>query len=191
MDKLPQNLNDTQQVLDGLRASQSQVQQELFDGYYHKLSGMVRKHLSDRLAARVAASDIVMSAFRTFFDRVEKGEFDLESRAQLWQLLVAITFNKIRRQARDHKRQKRDVMREEGEATNLHHAAPGPADIAILNDELEYALSKLKEYHREIGERILMGEKSEAIANDVRRSVRTIRRVEQTLATILVERLSE
>jgi DNA-directed RNA polymerase specialized sigma24 family protein len=185
------NAEDTHQVLAGLRANQSQVQQELFDNYFQKLSAMVRKRLSDRLSARVAASDIVISAFRTFFKRVEQGEFDLESRAQLWRLLVAITFNKARWQARKHNTQMRDLHREEGEATDLQHTDPGPTDVAVLNDELENALSQLKEYHREIGERILMGEKSEAIARKVQRSIRTVQRVEQTLETILVERLSK
>src|SRR5882672_9712028 len=74
----------------------------VFDRYSERLVRLAEKHLSRRLAGRVAGEDVVQSVFRTFFRRGADGEFKLDGSAQLWQLLVRITVLKARAKARHH-----------------------------------------------------------------------------------------
>ncbi|MEM7312973.1 MAG: ECF-type sigma factor [Planctomycetota bacterium] len=184
--------DELRRVSDVLEANQSMVQRQVFDQYYDRLVQLVRNQMTDRLAQRVGASDVAISAFRSFFDRAGKGEFTFAARTDMWKLLVTMTLNKMRHQVRFHQAKKRAVESERANENLLAGAPtrlPGPVDLAILNDEMESVLGCLKPYHREIGERILAGQPSADIAFATDRSVRTVRRVESSLLVMLDERL--
>ena len=98
-----------------LRRGDSDAARELFAYYADRLRRLAEQHLSRRLAGRVEAEDVVQSALRTFFSRSARGEFQIDSRADLWHLLVRITVVKARQQARHHQAARRDVRVEQGE----------------------------------------------------------------------------
>src|SRR6185503_554862 len=89
---------------------------ELFDRYLHRLTALARSRLSARLAARVDADDVVMSAYRSLFIGGRDGRFSLSHPGDLWRLLVEITLHKLCRQAAHHSAQKRSVHAECGGA---------------------------------------------------------------------------
>ena len=121
---------------------------ELFACYAQRLGRLAEQHLSRKLAARVDGEDVVQSVFRTFFRRSARGDFRIDSSAQLWQLLVKITIAKARAKGRYHTAAQRDVGVEQGNASEdwLIVAAdrePSPDDAAMLLDEIERLLRGL------------------------------------------------
>ena len=68
---------------------------QLYLRYAKRLHALSRAKCSPDLAARVDSDDIVQSVFRTFFRRVEKGEYDVPDGEELWKLFLVIGLNKI------------------------------------------------------------------------------------------------
>jgi len=81
---------------------------ELFAYYARRLSRLAQQFISRKPGGRIEGDDVVQSVFRTFFRRCADGEFQIDSSAQLWQLLVKITMTKARAQGRRNTAAKRD-----------------------------------------------------------------------------------
>jgi RNA polymerase sigma-70 factor (ECF subfamily) len=82
---------------------------EAFQGYAVRLARLAEQHLSQKVAARLDGEDVVQSVFRTFFRRCSQGEFQIDTSAQIWRLLVTLTLRKARAHARRHLAGKRDA----------------------------------------------------------------------------------
>src|SRR5437016_3224830 len=85
----------------------------LFQRYVERLTRLARSRLSRKLAARVDAEDVVLSAFRSFFLLARGAEIVLRQSGDLWRLLVRITLRKVYRNARRHQADCRNVDREQ------------------------------------------------------------------------------
>src|SRR5262245_29890118 len=86
------------------RAGDENAAKALFDRYVDQLVGLARRRISQRLASRIDAEDIVQSVFRTFFNRARDGQFVVEDPDDLCKLLARITVHKTLRQVAYHKR---------------------------------------------------------------------------------------
>jgi len=187
------------ELLARYRQDDAAAAEALFQRYVERLTQLVRSRLSRKLAARVDAEDVVLSAFRSFFLRARGSEITLRQSGDLWRLLVRITLRKVYRNARRHHADCRNVEREQhwaGETdTDLEAAAlsrePTPADGAALLDELRCVLAPLSPVQRRIVELRLEGHEVEEIATSVQRSARTVRRTLTRLGEELERRLSE
>jgi RNA polymerase sigma factor (sigma-70 family) len=169
--------------------------EELFRRYSGRLTALARSRLSHALTARVDAEDVVQSAYRSFFLLVGDGEVLLRENGDLWRLLVRITLRKVYRSARRHRADCRSVEREHRLADDLEAAAlsrePTPAEAAALIDELRGVLAPLGPVQRRVVEMRLQGHEVEAIAAEVGRSPRTVRRTLAALGGELERRLSD
>src|SRR5579871_2208187 len=94
------------------RKGDQQAARVIVDRYIDRLVHMARGRISQRLASRVDAEDIVQSVFRTFFHRVKDGQFVFADQDDLCKLLVRITLHKTLRQVAFHKAAKRDPGQE-------------------------------------------------------------------------------
>lgn len=150
------------------RQGESQAASELFAHYAQRLARVADQYLSRKLAGRVDAEDVVQSAFRTFFLRSARGEFQIDSRAQLWQLLVKITVRKARQQGRRHTAAARDVEAEQPAAEDGILAAvasePGPEEAIILMDQIQTLLRGLPDLHCQVLQARLQGHSAAEIA---------------------------
>jgi RNA polymerase sigma factor (sigma-70 family) len=169
--------------------------EELFRRYAERLTALARGRLSASLAARVDAEDVVQSAYRSFFLLVRDGEVVLQASGDLWRLLVRITLRKVYRNARRHRADRRSVARDQAWTDGLeaiaHDREPTPAEAAALVDELREVLTKLGVIHRRIVQMRLQGHEVEAIAAEVQRSGRTVRRVLAAVGEELEGRLCD
>ena len=144
---------------------------QIFDYFSRRLCPLAEQHLSQKLAGRVEGEDVVQSVFRTFFARSANGEFTIDSRAQLWQLLVKITVLKARQKGRHHTAEKRDARREQlisGEdwLVECVNREPGPEEAAVLVDQIETLLDGLPALYEQILEQRLQGFAVAEIAAD-------------------------
>jgi tRNA A-37 threonylcarbamoyl transferase component Bud32/DNA-directed RNA polymerase specialized sigma24 family protein len=169
--------------------------EELFRRYAGRLTALARSRLSQALAARVDAEDVVQSAYRSFFLLARDGEVLLRESGDLWRLLVRITLRKVYRSARRHSADCRSVGREHPRPDEMEAAAlsrePTPAEAAALADELRGVLAPLGAAQRRMVEMRLQGHEVEVIAAQVRRSARTVRRILAAFAGELERRLSD
>ena len=166
------------ELLRRLRAREPQAAQELFARYSQRLLPLARQQLSRRLTQRVDAEDVVQSAFRTFFRRIDRGELQIDGAARMWRLLVRITLMKARATARRHCAGVRDVGREEADGDAWFHDTialdPRPEDAAAVADEIARLLAGLPPLFGEVQQRLLSGESKSEIARALRLSRPTV-----------------
>jgi len=162
------------------RDGDSRAAEQIFEHFSRRLCPLAERHLSQKLAARVEGEDVVQSALRTFFARSAKGEFQIDSRAQLWQLLVKITVLKARQKARHHTAGKRDARKEQPVSDDwlVEYAdrEPGPEEAAALVDQIEALLQGLPPLYEHILQQRLQGCPVAEIANKCDVSRQTIYR---------------
>lgn len=165
--------------------------EQLFNAYAQRLSRVAQQHLSRKLGPRVDADDVVQSVFRTFFARTAQGEFQIDSRAQLWQLLVKITITKARAQGRYHTAATRDVNVEQPGGDddwffNAMVCEPGPEEAAILVDEIQGVLRGLPELYCQVLQLRLEGHPVAEIADQLNMARRTVYRALKLLHERLI-----
>jgi RNA polymerase sigma factor (sigma-70 family) len=172
-------------LLDQWRGGDHQAANELFRLHAARLVALARSRLSDKLAGRVDAEDVVQSAYRSFFVRARDGEFDLRQGADLWALLVAITIHKVHQQVKRNTAGKRTVALEENYGSEDSLAGfqarpptgePSPLEAVALVDQVEEVMRGLDPVRRRVLELRLQGYTLEEIATDSGLSRRTLRR---------------
>lgn len=168
--------------IDGVRDGRPEAVQEFCDRYAGPLLRLAERNLNEKLRRRVDPEDVVQSAFRTVFRRLQGGEFNFETDDDLWQLLCAVTLNKSRRQVRRHGQQKRALDQE----VYLHGAAepgvvasqPTPTEAAILIDLVEHLVNTAVDEEEKTIILLKLDELSnQEIAHQMQRSERTVRRI--------------
>ena len=128
--------------------------------------------------------------YKSFCTRHRRGDFDLASRDELWNLLVQITLRKARNTAKRHLRDKRDVRREQAETgpdgldkpagtvlDQIDSDGPTPAEAALLNEALERRFDLLLDPGlRQIALWKLEGYTNQEIAGQLGCALRTVQR---------------
>jgi eukaryotic-like serine/threonine-protein kinase len=149
--------------------------------YMARLTSLAGSRLSRRLARRVDAEDVVLSAWRSFFVATGCNQVNVPDDDNLWPLLVTMTLRKLARQAARHSADRRSIHAEVERADDFDWPSvvardPTPAEAAMVTDEIENLMSGLSPTDREILTRRLQGEQHAAIASSVDCSERTVRR---------------
>lgn len=158
---------------------------------FQELLVLARNHLSAGIRCREDEEDVLQSMYKSFCVRQRRGDFDLASRDELWNLLVRITLSKARNAANRHRQGKRDVRRENpqerpdgsnGNETGtildeIDSNGPTPAEAALLNEALERRFKMLSEPAlRQIAQWKLEGYTNAEIATELRCTQRTVER---------------
>jgi RNA polymerase sigma-70 factor (ECF subfamily) len=163
--------------------------------YAERLLSIAAAQAAPALAQRVDPEDIVQSVFRTFFRRVQLGQYSVPEGEELWKLLLVIALNKVRASGSFHRAAKRDVKRTAvGEAYDLAIASQSGRDEAALNVlriVVEDMLQDLPEAHRKIIELRIEGHEVNEIATSVQRSKRSVERELQEFRKRLQSALNE
>jgi RNA polymerase sigma factor (sigma-70 family) len=162
------------------RSGDSEAGTRLFARYSERLLRLAEQQLSRELAGRLDGEDVVQSALRSFFRRDARGEFQIDSSAQLWRLLVKITLNKARAKARHHKAQVRDVSADipgdEAGLAQLSAHDPTPEEATAMIEEIETLLRGLPESHGQVLRMRLEGHSVAEIAANLGVSRQTVYR---------------
>jgi RNA polymerase sigma-70 factor (ECF subfamily) len=167
-------------VHDG-RVGTPRTAEAIFARYARRLAQLAEQHLNRRVAARVDGEDVVQSVFRTFFRRSARGDFRIDSSAQLWRLLVTITLRKARTKARHHGAAARDVRSEHptgggDDLAWLGTREPGPDEGMMLVELTELLLRDLPPWYARLLELRLEGLPVARIAAELRVSRQTVYR---------------
>jgi DNA-directed RNA polymerase specialized sigma24 family protein len=189
--------------IEQIRATDPAVRNEaaglIWQRYSLRLLELARNHLDRRIRRREDEDDVVQNMYASFCCRMRRGEYQLENRHDLWNLLVAMTLHKARKVAARHTRQGRAVRREEpcpagddsgslaASAARLPAPDPTPEEAAELAEGVErllralpnpilrqVALWKLEGY---TSEEIAAPEKLDCAERTVERKLRLIREI--------------
>lgn len=184
--------NHSEQVLIDLwRQGDQEAARQIVDQHMQRLLALARRHISQRLASRVDAEDVVQSAFRTFFWRAREGQFLCNDPDDLSKLLVRITLQKTLQRIAFHKAAKRDPSQETEQGE--HHREqllalltrePTPEEALTFLDQLEHLLNRLSSDARQVLELRLQGYSNEEIAQHLGSYDRKIRRVIEQVRAI-------
>ena len=187
-------------LLARFRTGDEQAAEELFHRYVGRLTALAQKRLSDRLARRVDADDIVQSAYRSFFIHARDGAYSLKESGDLWRLLVVITLNKLRRQVERNTAGKRAMNNEQSSradtsATSLRPEAvaaePSPDEALAVVEEVQELMKGLTPSQCQMLQLRLQGHTVDEIAAQVNRSERGVRRLLDKIKDRLQERLAD
>jgi RNA polymerase sigma-70 factor (ECF subfamily) len=170
------------------RTGDEEAARKLFHEHVDQLLELARQRLSQRLAGRVDAEDVVQSVFRTFFKRARAGEFVLHDEEDLCKLLVRITLYKTLRQVAFHRQAKRDARQEapggdagQEQLLQAMSSGPTPEEAVIFLDELEFFLNQMPDEDKTICRMRLEGHTNVEIARELGISERRIRRLLERL----------
>lgn len=174
----------TDDLIQRCRQGDQDAARQLVDAYVERLLPLARRRISQRLASRVDAEDIVQSVFRTFFTRLKDDKFEIRDQDDLFRLLVRITLHKTLRQIAHHKAAKRDPNQETGHSDSAYEQLlqilahePTPEDTVSFLDQLEHFMQQLPSDDRRILELRLEGYSTDEIAQQLGTYDRKIRRV--------------
>ncbi len=185
-----------EELIARVRAGDPSAETAVFRRYVRRMMVLAAGQFDEWLRDRADVENIVLSAYRSFFQRNEQGEFDLAGWDDLWSLLAIITLRKCTKRRKFLLAARRDARREvgwadaNGQAASLADRAPTPAEAVALSETIEHLFQAMTPDDRPIVELILMGCTSEEIASQVDASVRTVQRVRQR-ARRRLEQLSQ
>jgi RNA polymerase sigma factor (sigma-70 family) len=177
-------VDETDPVADWIRrwsAGDPQAAELLFTRYAARLTHVAEQHLSRRVAAREGGEDVVQSVFRTFFRRSAEKQFQLDTSAQLWRLLVKITVLKVRTRSRYHAARKRNAAAEVRPEDDSWVAGaldrdPDPAAATELVDLMEALVRDMPPLYCRVLELRLQGTVPADVARELNISRNTVYR---------------
>ncbi len=164
---------------------------EAVQRFADRLIRLARSRMPARLQRRVDPEDVVQSAFRSFFERNSRGQFQFQEIPDVWKLLSAITFRKVQKSIRFHQQQQRDINKEEptdGSPVGSDDATA--SSLVVMMDLLDGILERIPEEHRRILQMRLEEHTIDEIAEQVGVSTRTVSRaiaLVRKVATDLLE----
>lgn len=181
------------------RDGDQQAANLLFQRYVERLSGIVTSQLSSRFKSRMDADDVLQSGCRSFFRRVQEGQFRFDEDDDVWKLLVTITLNKLRNQIRRHSAAKRNAGQESRPANNdlpddfyvqKLSGTPEPVEAFAFSESIEVIAEKLSPQHALMLVQRLEGHSQQEIADSFGTSDRSIRRMLDDIKELVQRQMS-
>jgi len=151
-----------------------------------QLVSLARRQLADRIRQKTSPEDAVQSAFKSFFKRLRRGQFDLESWDGLWSLLALITVRKCTARRAHFLSARCDVRRETPLSTTFVDGDtpcvpvsrdPRPEEVLELTELVAQLLHGSSEGEQQIVQLRLHGYSIGEICQMLGRADRTVRRV--------------
>ncbi len=172
-----------------IRAGDAAAVARLWDRFRLRLTALAEQALSGRWKRMADAEDALQSAFISFWQRAERGDFgDEMTRDDLWNVLGTITVRKALRQQRRESAQKRGGGRVRDE-TDLHEVASSansPEFDVVCAEMLELLEPDLRSYAL----LRLMGHKNREIADQFSCTERKVERKLQLIRAVWDEEVA-
>lgn len=169
--------------------------QRIWDRYSNQLLALAKRRLDPRVQRRAGADDVLQSAFGSFFD----GQATLNSREDLWRLLVRITLCKAANTGKFHTAARRDVHRDQPFAAAgaeedepilelMDERGPTAVEALVLTEELDGWLEPLAADLRQVAQWRLEGHSNKEIGEKLGRTERAVEMKLQRIRQRLEER---
>ena len=169
--------NAFEELIRRVRGGDEDAARELVLRYESKIRRVVRFNLDDRLRRHFDSMDVCQSVLASFFVRAGLGEFQLETPAQVMNLLATMARNKLRNQVLHQKRARRDYQRvTTGNEELAPDGAPSPSQQVANRELLSEARRRLSDEERHLLELREQGKEWTDIAVEVGGSAEALRK---------------
>jgi RNA polymerase sigma-70 factor (ECF subfamily) len=181
-------------LVDRLRTGDAAAAAAVFRRFSHRLIGLARSRMEERIRRKDDPEDVVQSAFKSFFRRQADGEFDLKDWEGLWALLTVIVLRKCGRRVeyyrafcRDINRERAPAVGEDGSAADWEAIArdPTPDEATMMAETVERLFGTLDEQGRSIIQYALQGWKAGEISSELGIALRTVYRTLERVRLVL------
>ncbi len=157
------------------------VSHRLWDRYFTKIARLAQGRLRIAAGGPTDGEDVALSVFESFFRGAADGRFErLDSREDLWRLLVTIASRKASNAGRDERREKRGGLIDFADPKVLNEIAglePTPECAALVADEARRLFESLADDSlREVVRLRLEGYSNDEIARALNCGLRTVER---------------
>lgn len=150
-----------QDLIRRVRSGDQEAAHDLTRRYESAIRRVVRIHLRDARIRQVLDSmDVCQSVLASFFVRTALGQYELDSPAQLIQLLTTITRNKLANQVHRMRAQRRDIRKNmtiHTEGFHLIDRAADPSEQAANRELLQQVCGRLNLQERYLAEQRSLG----------------------------------
>ena len=180
-----------------LRAGDEEAAEVVFHRFANRLMALARKRLGQMVRHKVDPEDVLQSAYKSFFLRQKKGQFQPQSWENLWGLLATITLRKCGHRIEKLYAARRDVRREVDHRAKSDDSSasweaiarePTPDEAAILAETVQQVLAGFNDAQRQIVQLSLQGFEIVEVSKLAGCTERTVYRVLERVRTKL-ERL--
>ena len=164
------------------QSGSEEAARELYLRYASRLRALAVAQCGSDLSPRFDADDIVQSVFRTFFQRVRRGCYDVPAGTELWGLFLVLALRKVRSRASFHRAAKRDVrLTAGGDAVEQaeHPMRHDESACTFLRMVIDETLEGVRPANRAIIRLRIENHEVAEIAHRTGRSKRTVERVLQ------------
>jgi RNA polymerase sigma-70 factor (ECF subfamily) len=189
------------ELMTRLKTGDERAAAEVFERFVRRLVGVAANQFDSWIRLKVDVEGVVQSAFKSFFAGQGEGQYEgLADWDSLWGLLTVITLRKCYRKYHYLRAERRDPRRELVRAGSADgdddwweaiDREPTPVEAAMLAEAVERLLGDLAPPERAIVELSLQGYTTTEIANQLRRSQRTVRRVRERVKHRLMREEAE
>jgi RNA polymerase sigma-70 factor (ECF subfamily) len=173
-------------LLARLRAGDQGAATLVVDQYARRLVALARNHLDRRILRKEDPEDVLQSVFQSFFRRFAEGQFQLDSRDDLWALLVTLTLRKCGHRAAYYGALRRNVRRDvspppdaSGSWWESFAREPTPVETTLLAETVERLLDGLEADQQQIVMLSLDGKPVAEVAEQLGMTRRRVQRVLQ------------
>jgi RNA polymerase sigma-70 factor (ECF subfamily) len=172
-------------LVERLRTGDAGAAEMVFHRFSHRLIGLARARMEERIRRKVDPEDVVQSAFKSFFRRQAENEFDLKDWEGLWALLTVIVLRKCGRRAEYYRAFCRDVRREHAPAANDGASIAGweavardptPDEAVVMAETVAGLFGALDEQGRSIVQLALQGWRAGEIGAELGIALRSVYR---------------
>jgi RNA polymerase sigma factor (sigma-70 family) len=163
------------ELIEAVQAGEAQAAEHLFERYYFRLIELARRQMGWRLRSTVGSSDLVQSVLLSVFELIREERVQVPPDGALWPLLVRISLNKIRNQAKFWRRGRRDQERVSSVTElELVQKEPSPEDVAMLNETIKELFGQFSERRQAVLSLLLQDYGVAEVAKQIGVSERTV-----------------
>ncbi|HVA51319.1 MAG TPA: RNA polymerase sigma factor [Pirellulales bacterium] len=175
-----------QALLERVKSGDQEAGRLLFERFTRRLIGLARTRLDSAVGGRVDPEDVVQSAYKSFFVRLSRGDFQLDDWGNAWGVLTTITLRKCGHRIEYLRAACRNIALEAASPASPDDSVaawepiargPTPAEAISLAELVERLLDGLDARDRQIELLRLQGFTEQEIAVQVGRTDRTVRNV--------------
>lgn len=162
---------DFRDLIRRVRNRDPEAAEELVRRYESAIRRVIRIRMRDAGMRRLLDStDICQSVMASFFVRTALGQYEVDTPAQLLNLLTAIARNKLANQANRLRAKRRDIRRDAAAGDHAPHVpdeASDPSEQASARELLQKVRDRLDPEERYLAEQRALGRAWQELANEL------------------------
>ncbi len=179
---MPLERPDLHSMLTRIRAGDEDAARELLVHFEPHVRRVVRRRLPSMLRSKFDSLDFVQSVWGDFFARLNRGQIDFDTEAQLAKFLAVVARSKVANETRRRAALKFDVRKEVDLGTGVikvpgKNQDPTPSQNYAAHERLALILSGRPQVHKKVLEMRSEGFTFHEIADQLEIDERTARRI--------------